>query len=134
MFRAPQSIETQKQESKAIAYSIPQPDFALFIAYVYAMADNTEEFNFYQPFMRESSVAQKPDNELHLERTTVCHPKTSFSYDADEVMVGVSPVDGGSQRYVPALLEHRVLRFYHLSHMSRPPACDQDTVHETVVY
>lgn len=73
------------------------------------------------PDLREFITAQTADNEFRPAATTVAQPKTLFSYAVDGVLVSVSPVDGASQRYLPAVLRPHVLRLCHYLLMEGHP-------------
>lgn len=67
--------------------------------------------------MLEFSTAQAADDKSCLAEATVGQPKRSFLYNAVRVIIKVSPVNGATQRYVPAVSWPRVQHLYFYSLM-----------------
>lgn len=98
-------------------YNTPQRDYVPLLPEDYVLAYKTDDLKLHILDLREFITTQRVDNECRLEAATIEQLKISFSYNADDALVRVPPVDGESQWYVPAVLIPRLLRFCHYASM-----------------
>lgn len=70
-------------------YSTPQGNNVQLVSEGLVQADKTEESKLYIPDLHESFTAKTAENYGHFAARTLEQPQTSFSYDADGVLIGV---------------------------------------------
>lgn len=115
------NIGIEEEEEELEIYAESRGNFVPSWPEVQALADRIEGSSLDTASLLEFVTTRTVDNDCRPAATTAGQRKTSFSYDADDLLVGSSSVEGASQSYVPAALRTCVLRLCHYALMARYP-------------
>lgn len=110
------SGEIEEEQERWESYDEPsEQDFNPYVCELYAVADQIGEIETYIPDMSECIGPQPVHYDCQQAATVLGKQDSTIIYYTDGVLVRISPIDGTSQRFVPAISRPPILRLWHSS-------------------